>query len=124
MHCNGRLTRQAALERQDLSCTYLAHHELESILLITIIMDGRLQSCCWTTAFFAIALKHPGNVVRPLTGKHSSQDLLKISKASTASCGVVSHHPAASVVSTAQCLVLALLLLKDQYRPGLALLTG
>ena len=24
-------TSQAALERQDLSCTYLAHHELESM---------------------------------------------------------------------------------------------
>ena len=29
---------QAALERQDLSCTYLAHHELESIIIITIII--------------------------------------------------------------------------------------
>jgi len=31
-------TRQAALERQDLSCTYLAHHELESVLIIIIII--------------------------------------------------------------------------------------
>jgi len=29
-------TRQAALERQDLSCKYLAHHELESVLIIII----------------------------------------------------------------------------------------
>ena len=31
-------TRQAALERQDLSCTYLAHHELESVLITIIII--------------------------------------------------------------------------------------
>ena len=29
---------QAALERQDLSCTYLAHHELESPIIIIIII--------------------------------------------------------------------------------------
>jgi hypothetical protein len=33
-----RNTRQAALERQDLSCTYLAHHELESVLIVIIII--------------------------------------------------------------------------------------
>jgi hypothetical protein len=27
-----------ALERQDLSCTYLAHHELQSVLIIIIII--------------------------------------------------------------------------------------
>ena len=32
--------RQAALERQDLSCTYLAHHELESVMIIIIIMQA------------------------------------------------------------------------------------
>ena len=40
-------SRQAALERQDLSCTYLAHHELESILVTivhTIAHDG-LGTC-------------------------------------------------------------------------------
>ena len=26
------------LERQDLSCTYLAHHELESVIIIIIII--------------------------------------------------------------------------------------
>ncbi len=32
-------TRQAALERQDLSCTHLAHHELESVFYyVTIVM--------------------------------------------------------------------------------------
>ena len=30
--------RQAALERQDLSCTYLAHHELESVIVIVNII--------------------------------------------------------------------------------------
>ncbi len=34
--------RQAALERQDLSCTYLAHHELESVLIFIIIIP------CWS----------------------------------------------------------------------------
>ena len=29
-----RCARQTALERQDLSCTYLAHHELESVIII------------------------------------------------------------------------------------------
>ena len=27
-----------SLERQDLSCTYLAHHELESVIIIIIII--------------------------------------------------------------------------------------
>lgn len=31
-------SRQAALDRQSLSCTYLAHNELESIKIITIII--------------------------------------------------------------------------------------
>ena len=30
-------TRQAALERHDLSCTYLDHHELESEFIIIIV---------------------------------------------------------------------------------------
>ena len=29
---------KTALERQDLPCTYLAHHELESVVIIIIIM--------------------------------------------------------------------------------------
>ena len=29
---------QTALERQDLSCMYLAHHELEIVLIIIIIV--------------------------------------------------------------------------------------
>jgi len=31
-------TRQAALERQYLSCTYLAHHELESVELSLLLL--------------------------------------------------------------------------------------
>ena len=31
-------SEQTALARQDLSCTYLAHHELESVLIIIIII--------------------------------------------------------------------------------------
>ena len=30
-------TRQTALERQDLACTYLAHHGLESVSIIIMI---------------------------------------------------------------------------------------
>ena len=39
------IARQAALERQDLSCTYLAQHELGKGLTITIIdyATGRSQ---------------------------------------------------------------------------------
>ncbi len=38
MSLHHDITLQAALERQDLSCTYLAHHELESVLIIIIII--------------------------------------------------------------------------------------
>ena len=38
-------SRQAALERQDLSCTYLAHHELQSVIIISsIIIIGIISS--------------------------------------------------------------------------------
>ena len=30
--------RQTASERQDLSCTYLAHHELESVFIIILVV--------------------------------------------------------------------------------------
>ena len=41
------LQNSSALERQDLSCTYLAHHELESVSIIIIIIDsrGHAQTC-------------------------------------------------------------------------------
>ena len=32
-------SEQTALARQDLSCTYLAHHELESVIIIIIIIN-------------------------------------------------------------------------------------
>ncbi len=31
-------TEQDALERQDLSCTYLAHHKLETVFVVVIII--------------------------------------------------------------------------------------
>jgi hypothetical protein len=40
-------TRQAALERQDFSCTYLAHHELESVKFLLLLFNfcaGQLLS--------------------------------------------------------------------------------
>ena len=37
----GRPYRQTALERQDVPCTYLAHHDLESVIII-ITIDIRL----------------------------------------------------------------------------------
>jgi len=33
------------VERQDLSCTYLAHHELESVIIILIIYDWMSYAC-------------------------------------------------------------------------------
>ncbi len=39
---SNHVARQAALERQDLSCTYLTHHELES--KFNIIID--IKPCC------------------------------------------------------------------------------
>ena len=33
----GCMQKQTAVERQDLSCTYLAHHELESVNIIVSI---------------------------------------------------------------------------------------
>ena len=38
MHVCMHVARQTALDRKDLSCTYLAHHELESVLIIIIII--------------------------------------------------------------------------------------
>ena len=37
-HAQANKSEQTALERQDLPCTYLAHHELESVNIITIII--------------------------------------------------------------------------------------
>ena len=31
-------TRQAALERQDLPCTYLAHNELKNVFLLSLLL--------------------------------------------------------------------------------------
>jgi len=43
-HTSSRCARQTALERQDLSCTYLAHHELESNVTITTAAQRCLKS--------------------------------------------------------------------------------
>ncbi len=40
-----RVTLFSALERQDLSCTYLAHHELESNFMMMIIIIIITQAC-------------------------------------------------------------------------------
>ena len=37
-NCRTNVTRQTALERQGLSCQYLAHHELKSIIIVVIII--------------------------------------------------------------------------------------
>ena len=37
---------EAALERQDLSCTYLAHHELESVFIIVIVVTKMSVAGC------------------------------------------------------------------------------
>ncbi len=34
-----------ALERQDLSCMYLFHHELESVLIVTVIATSPFAVC-------------------------------------------------------------------------------
>ena len=39
-------TRQAALEKQDLSCMYLAHHELESFEIIIIVKGLATRGEC------------------------------------------------------------------------------
>ena len=45
MGCQGAVdTQQTALERHNLRCTYLAHHEPESIMMI-IIVSGHKSAC-------------------------------------------------------------------------------
>ena len=39
---SNQVARQTALERQDLSCTYLAHHDLES----KIVNVTAIKPCC------------------------------------------------------------------------------
>ena len=59
---NGLLWRDrsclaTALARQDLSCTYLAHHELESVLIIIIRTTIPLRDTKVRGAMFATASK-------------------------------------------------------------------
>ena len=41
-------SEQTALARQDLSCTYLAHYELESVFIVIIIMPTQTCPSCST----------------------------------------------------------------------------
>ncbi len=52
--------RQTALERQDLSCTHLAHHELESAAVIVIIItrDGSVASTLYLPIHLCTAVSH------------------------------------------------------------------
>ena len=48
-HCWAPLSEEStpstsALKRQDLFCTYLAHHKLESVIIIVIVIKHTLQS--------------------------------------------------------------------------------
>ena len=43
----GRCSQQTALERQDLSCTYQVHHDLESVFILNIfIASGPQEQVC------------------------------------------------------------------------------
>ena len=48
--CMIFITRQAALERQDLSCTYLAHHELDSVIITIIVIVIVIADIIFITA--------------------------------------------------------------------------
>ena len=52
-------------ERQDLSCTYLAHHELESvkiiIIIIIIMMDSSLLPVVWRCKDQGISIDRYGH---------------------------------------------------------------
>ncbi len=65
---NSTCARQTALERQELSCTYLAHHDLESVLMTMIIIMAQQYlhklvavSFCTTTSSVDDALPASGN---------------------------------------------------------------
>jgi len=55
---NRDAAKQTALERQDLSCTYLSPHELESEILMNVIIRMRQQM--QTCDFFAILCEGSG----------------------------------------------------------------
>ena len=60
-----RCARPTALERQDFSRTYLAHHELESVIMITIIPI--LILLLIMIAFIIINVILTGSITQPLT---------------------------------------------------------
>ena len=50
-NCSFECTRQIALERQDLSRTYLAHHKLESIVVIIIVIIIKAAAVCLLASY-------------------------------------------------------------------------
>ncbi len=81
-----RCTRQTALDRQDLSRTYLAHHELESdVLIITIITPlGRYACNLTATLSHGAALESAVHVAMKeiLDHPHSKFDIIWSNQAS------------------------------------------
>ena len=53
------LNRQTALERQDLSRTYLAHHELESVVIIIIVINGSTVTQPWGAGWYMVCYRTP-----------------------------------------------------------------
>ena len=51
------LNRQTALERQDLSRTYLAHHELESVVIIIIVINGSTVTQPWGAGWYMVCYR-------------------------------------------------------------------
>ena len=48
-HCNTHQCMERALERQDLPCTYLDHHQPESLTIFIVVY---VESCCTTQSQF------------------------------------------------------------------------
>jgi len=62
-----RCARPTALERQDFSRTYLAHHELESVIIITIITIFILLLIMIDIIIIIIIMILTGSMTQPLT---------------------------------------------------------
>ena len=71
-------TRQAALERQDLSCTYLAHHELESLIFFFIFLVSGQQVpdhlCNWMSGWWL----HDSHYACATFGQTPVRQMLKV----------------------------------------------
>ena len=69
--------RKAALERQDLSCTHLARHELEGIcMIIVIIMNLHKPAQKQLTPSFSWFLQALEHLVRLTCNVHMTHELL------------------------------------------------